>query len=108
MLKSLFIILIIFPFVSGSYFRKEKIISLEEIRPIETTATTDNKSMLRGYDLAIRVNTNIGNSYIITKTEDGEKITDADIMKNWIIINKKNIIGSVSVGEILDSVKNFT
>ncbi len=106
MLKSLLIILIIFPFVSCSYFRKEKILSLEEIRPIETTAITDTKSMLRGYDLAIRVNTNVGNSYIITKSEDGEKITDADIMKNWIIINKKNIRGSISVGEILDKVKN--
>jgi len=106
MLKSLFIIVVIFPFVSGFYFRKEKILSLEEIRPIETTAMTDTKSMLRGYDLAIRVNTNFGNSYIITKSNDGEKITDADIENNWIIINKKNIRGLISVGEILDKVKN--
>lgn len=106
MLKNLLIILIIFPFVSCSYFRKEQVVFVEELIPNEITISTHTKSMLRGYNLALRVNTNLGNSYIITKTDDGEKITDANIMNNWIIINKKNIRGSVSVGEILDKVKN--
>ena len=104
MIKSLFFILLVIPFVSGSYFRKEKIVSLEELQSIEPTIT---KSMLRGFDFGLRITTNDGNTYIITKTEDGEKITDADIMKNWIILNKKNIRGSISVGEILDDVKNI-
>lgn len=108
MLKSLFIIVIIFSFVSGSYFRKEQIISLEELRPKEITAKTDTKSMLRSYDLIIRVNTNFGNTYVITKTDDGEQITDADIMNDWIIVNKKNTRGSIYVGEILDNMKNST
>ena len=95
--------LCVIPIVSGTYFRKERILYLEELVP--TNEIKDNAS-LRGFDFAVKLITEEGNEYIISKTENGVKITDGIVDSNWNIVNKKYVRGFY-VNDILQNAKKL-
>ena len=92
-------------YASASYFRKEQIVSAEEISyPVKKS----NRGLRNlQFENAIKVETSEGNTYIITTNkEDGIKITDG-IESEWNIKNKINLRGYKTIEKIMND-KNMS
>lgn len=103
-MKSLLIILVLIPFVTASYFRKERVVKIEELTKPENTVYIGLK-LLRSEHI-YKVDTNEGNTYIITNNEDGLKISDEEIPDNFQIKENIKLRGYRTVENIIDDLVN--
>ena len=99
-MKTIIVFLLMVNYTTASYFRKEQIVSAEEISyPVKKY-----NPGLRNLHLesAITVETSEGNTYVITNNkEDGIKITDG-IETEWKIENKINLRGYKTIEKIMN------
>ena len=91
--------MLIVPFVSASYFRKEHIIKAEEITRIDDDDYETNK--------IIKIETDEGNTYLLSNDADGVLITDASIKDNLQTENKINLRGYKTIGEVLEEITSL-
>jgi len=93
----IFFLLFIIPVTSASYFRKEHIIKAEEIIKLNKNSE---------FDKSIKIETNEGNTYLITNNNDGVLITDT-FTEEYKTESKINLRGYKTVGEVLDGITNL-
>ena len=93
-------LLLVIPFTYSSSFRKERIIKAEEIIDLnKKDITTKNK--------LIRVETDEGNTYLLSNNVDGILITDALVTDEWKSVSKINLRGYKTVGEVLEEITSL-
>jgi hypothetical protein len=100
MIKTVIIALFLIQLVSASYFRKERIVSIQELEKPNQTIDIFS-SNLRGFNKILKVDTDNGNTYIIKNDEDGIQITDANITDDWKIKNNFSLRGLKTVNDII-------
>ncbi len=91
---------LIVPLISASYFRKEHIIKAEEITRMDNDDDYETNKI-------IKIETDEGNTYLLTNNIDGVLITDAPITNNWQTKNNINLRGYKTIGEVLEKVSSL-